>query len=72
MCEARRKGLINLATDAVFELGYTGEKAVEIATHIVNNGIVSETSEYTKHVHWDIENHYGEDVLWGDLEQILT
>lgn len=72
MCEVRRKGLINLATDAVFELGYPDEKAARIATHLVDNGVVSESSEYTSHVHKDIENHYGEDVLWGDLEKVLT
>lgn len=34
MSEARREGLINLATDAVLELGCPDEKAEKIATYL--------------------------------------
>ena len=63
------EGKRNILTDALYEMGYDGT-LVDIL--IERNVIDFSTVNYTSDVINDLSEHYGESVLWGDLEDAVA
>lgn len=63
------EGKRNILTDALYEMGYD-DTLVDIL--IERNVIDFSTVNYTSDVINDLSEHYGESVLWGDLEDAVA
>ena len=62
-------GRRNILTDALYEMGYDGTLVdILIERNVIDFSIV----DYTSHVMDQLSEHYGESVLWGDLEDAVA
>ena len=61
-------GMRNILTDALYELGYDDTL---VDTLIERNVIDFSTVDYTSHIIYQLEEHYGESVLCGGLEDAV-
>ena len=61
-------GRRNILTDALYELGYDDTL---VDTLIERNVIDFSTVDYTSHIMYQLEEHYGESVLCGGLEDAV-
>ena len=59
----------NILEDALYEMGYDDTL---VDTLIERNVIDFSTVDYTSHIIDQLEEHYGESVLYGDLEDAVT
>ena len=59
----------NILTDALYEMGYDDTL---VDTLIERNVIDFSIVEYTSDIIYQLEEHYGESVLWGDLEDAVA
>ena len=62
-------GMKNILTDALYEMG-CDDTLVDIL--IERNIIDFDTVSYTSHIKYQLEEHYGESVLWDDLEDAVA
>ena len=62
-------GRRNILTDALYELGYDDTL---VDTLIERNVIDFSTVDYTSHIIYQLEEHYGESISWGDLEDAVA
>ena len=62
-------GMKNILEDALYEMGYDGTL---VDTLIERNVIDFSTVDYTSHIIYQLGEHYGESVLWGDLENAVA
>ena len=63
------EGKRNILTDALYEMGYD-DTLVDIL--IERNVIDFSTVNYTSHIKYQLEEHYGESVVWPDLEDTVA
>ena len=62
-------GRRNILTDALYEMGYDDLLVdILIERNVIDFGVVDDTS----HVMDQLSEHYGESVLWGDLEDAVA
>ena len=59
----------NILEDALYEMGYDDTL---VDTLIERNVIDFSTVDYTSHIIYQLEEHYGESILWGDLEDAVA
>lgn len=62
-------GMRNILTDALYEMGYDGTL---VDTLIEKNVIDFSIVDYTSHIIYQLEEHYGESVSWGGLEDAVA
>ncbi len=62
-------GRRNILTDALYEMGYDDTL---VDTLIERNVIDFSTVDYTSHIMYQLEEHYGESVLCGGLEKAIA
>ena len=62
-------GRRNILTDALYEMGYDDTL---VDTLIERNVIDFSIVDYTSHIIYQLVEHYGESVLWGNLENAVA
>ena len=62
-------GMKNILEDALYEMG-CDDTLVDIL--LERNIIDFDTVSYTSHIKYQLEEHYGESVLWDDLEDAVA
>ena len=67
--ETHLDGMRNILEDALYEMGYDNTL---VDTLIERNVIDFSTVDYTSHIIYQLGEHYGESVLWGDLENAVA
>ena len=67
--ETHLEGMRNILEDALYEMGYDGTL---VDTLIERNVIDFSIVDYTSDIKYQLEEHYGESVLWGDLEDAIA
>ena len=61
----------NLTLDAIHELGYQDDPL--LVKTILNRKVVNvAANDYTSHVHFDLENHYGDRIYSGGLLEAVN
>ena len=67
--DGQLSGMRNILTDALYEMGYDDTLVdILIERNVIDFSIV----DYTSHIIYQLEEHYGESVLWGDLEDAVA
>ena len=62
-------GRRNILEDALYEMGYDDTLVdILIARNIIDFSIVN----YTSDIQYQLREHYGESVLWGNLEDAVA
>lgn len=67
--ETSLNGRRNILTDALYEMGYDDTL---VDTLIERNVIDFSIVDYTSHIIYQLEEHYGESVSWGGLEDAVA
>ena len=67
--ETHLEGMRNILEDALYEMGYD---STLVDTLIKRNVIDFDTVDYTSDIKYQLEEHYGESVLWGGLEDAVA
>ncbi|MYC78710.1 hypothetical protein F4X10_23330 [Candidatus Poribacteria bacterium] len=67
--ETSLNGRRNILTDALYEMGYDDTL---VDTLIERNVIDFSIVDYTSHLIYQLEEHYGESVSWGGLEDAVA
>ena len=62
-------GMRNILTDALYEMGYDDTL---VDTLIERNIIDFDRVDYTSHIIYQLEEHYGESILCGGLEKAIA
>lgn len=62
-------GIRNILTDTLYEMGYDDTL---VDTLIERNVIDFSIVDYTSDIIYQLEEHYGDSVLWGDLEDAVA
>ena len=67
--DTRLDGMRNILEDALYEMGYDDTLVdILIERNVIDFSIV----DYTSHIIYQLEERYGESVLWGDLEDAVA